>query len=212
MRFKCRTCGEIVKKQPIVPEGFAGWAYSCGECDIQWLKSGEDIPPLDGKVYLKCREKCPELGEICAILVKKPFDEEIGNEFYVQLRSTRDYISDEMTDEVFACGGIVKCRFESVVSHNEYEAWIKVRVLEVIKNDELYKVFDEYIEDPLIPRFDSEEKYTNKWKHIKLWSGGGDIGRYCEIYTDSDGRDHMVLQGYWDLHNEYVYFGNVVGK
>lgn len=213
MRFKCGCCGEIVKKEPRVPEGFAGLAYSCGECGMEWLESGEEIPPLDKQVGWLRREKRPEVGESAFIYVHKPFDEEIGNEFYMQLTSPRDYYSEEMTDEVIACGGIIKCRFESVVSHNEYEAWIKVKVLEVFMNNELHKAFDEYVsQEPLITEFISEEKYTEKWKHINIWEGQGDLGEYCEIFTGSDGREHLVLQKYWDFHNNYVYFGNKVEK
>ena len=213
MRLKCRTCGEEVKKDPRVPEGFAGWAYYCSDNDMEWLESGEEIPPLDCKEYWERREKRPEVGEICAILVRKPFDEDIGNEFYMQLRSPRDYFSDEMTDEVIALGGIVKCRFESVVSRDEYKAWIKVMVLEVIMNDELCKAFDEYEKGtPLVPDFDEEWKYTEKWKHVLLWSGQGDLGEVCDIYTDDDGREHIVMQNYWNFHDDYVYFGNIVSK
>ena len=212
MRFKC-ICGETVKKDPRVPEGFAGWAYSCGETGMEWLEYGEEIPPLDSKEYWERREKRPEVGEICAVLVKKPFDEEIGDEFYMQLTSPSDYYTDIMTDEVIARGGIIKCRFESVVSSDEYKAWIKVRVLEVIMNDELNKAFDEYEkEGSLVPDFEDEDKYTEKWKHMLLWSGQGDLGETCEIYTDDDGREHLVMQDYWDLHNDYVYFGNIVKK
>ena len=211
MRFKCR-CGEEVKKDPRVPEGFVGWAYYCSDNDTEWLERGEEIPPLDCEEYWERREKRPEVGEICAVLVRKPFDEEIGNEFYMQLRSPRDYFSDEMTDEVIALGGIIKCRFESVVSRDEYKAWIKVRVLKVIMNDELYRAFDEFEKGPLVWQREETYQYTEKWKHILIWSGQGDLGEVCDIFTDSGGREHLVMQNYWDFHNEYVYFGNLVNK
>ena len=156
------------------------------------LARGEEIPPLDCEEYWERREKRPEVGEICAVLVRKPFDEEIGNEFYMQLRSPRDYFSDEMTDEVIALGGIIKCRFESVVSRDEYKAWIKVRVLKVIMNDELYRAFDEFEKGPLVWQREETYQYTEKWKHILIWSGQGDLGEVCDIFTDSGGREHLV--------------------
>ncbi|SFC08848.1 hypothetical protein [Ruminococcus albus] len=212
MRFKCGCCGAEVKKEPKVPKGFVGWAYCCDDCIMEWLESGEEIPPLDSESWIR-RETRPEVGEICDIRVRKPFDEEIGDEFYMQLKSPRDYYTDEMTDEVIACGGIIKCRFESVVSRDDYIAWIKVRVLEVFMNDELYKAFDEYErEEPLVSDFERLNYDTGKWRGLLLWDGGGDIGEYCDIYTDSDGREHLVLQGFWDYHNEYVYFGNIVSN
>lgn len=211
MRFKCGCCGEEVKKEPKVPEGFVSWAYYCGESSMEWLESGEEIPPIDSNAWIR-REKRPEVGEICAIRVRKPFDEEMGNEFYMQLRSPRDYYTDEMTDEVIALGGIIKCRLESVVSRDEYIAWIKVRVLEVFMNDELYKAFDEYEKDPLVWQRKETEQYTEKWKNIQIWSGQGDLGETCDIYTDDDGREHLVMQNYWNFHDDYVYFGNIVNK
>lgn len=217
MRFKCGACNNFVEKQPDTPKGFAGWAYSGNT--VEWLAQGEEIPPLESRIWLR-REMIPKTGELCAVKVRLPFDEDMGGEFWAEFLQPNYYLSGDESDETVGSSAIVRCRLESAAEIGEYAAWVMVRVLEAVPYAAVCEAFAEFAQDEGLDRYcgfggekicDETEFETKSFRQM-FWTMEGDVGEKRLIFTDKQGREHLVLLNFYTFHEDYTYFGNIVDK
>ena len=212
LHFKCNVCGEAVKMKKEVKAPFCDWSYdSC----IQWSDIQSDMPTLSEKHWERSTET-PVEGEERIVFVQKPFDEKIGNEFWVKFEPALLFLNgwDEyQEDEIRKCA-MVRCRFEKIIASDEFSAWIKISILQVIPLQDIYKHYNESISEEPIDSFKGNWStdvifQNDKWL-ILGWSAQGDCGETRWIYKDENGKRHIVLTLKFGFDEEVLYIGNVV--
>ena len=209
LRLKCKVCGEfhdIVKK---APAEFEGWAYSV----VEWSDLTDQVPPLSEEHWPRS-ETLPRTGETRIIKVGVTFDEFPGNGFYADYRTADAFFNGHETEDQLGNSAIVKCRFDEVLLSDEYSAWIRVTVLQVLPYDKLAELLptryiNEALEDYI--QVDDTEDIGEKWRII-TWSAQGDLGDTIFIFKDSSNVRHMVVRENWCMSKDIVYFGNVMEK
>lgn len=209
VRFKCKVCGEYHDINKNTPAEFENWAYS----KVEWSDFTDSVPPLSEEHWQRS-ETLPCVGETRIIKVLVTFDEVIGSEFYADYLTAYAFFNGHETEEQFENSAIVKCRFEEVVLSDEYNAWIKVTVTEVLPYHKIaellppHYVYEDF-EDYGGSKFNDTENIGDKWRIIS-WSIQGDVGEIEYIFTDSKGIRHLVIFNQWMMSADVIYFGNVV--
>ena len=215
--FSCGCCGNDEKMNTQLPEGFAGWAYSCER--IEWLSPNAPLPALDESKFERLSET-PKINEKHRLRVYMPFRQQLGSEFYMQYLAPKLYLSGEPSDEVYRSCAIVKCRLDRVITAHAYAAWVEVTVLDVIGFGELHEEFAPHSVDDTLEKFcdypfEHAENYLeydeNGWKDFD-WTLQGDVGTSYLIHTDEQGVRHLICEQYYDFHDEITYFGNIISR
>ena len=109
----------------------------------------------------------------------------------------------------------MKCRFDEIIASDEYNAWIKVEVLDVVMFPQLVKVYSEYKTSETLEDFWTmctcvdTDAADGAWELIS-WNAQGDIYEGKVIYTDADGVRHIVWLNIEDFFTHISYFGNIV--
>lgn len=228
LRFKCRGCQKYVRMNKKVCDAFSDWVYGCG----QWSDFDENVPELSEQNWVRS-ELTPAVGENRTVFVQSPFDEEIGNEFWLLYEPALLYFNGwgDCTEEDICKCAIVRCRFQKVLISNEYSAWIRVTVQEVVFLHELYKYYEEVRENVPIGAFEEIPKETDfqndRWHvtsfeeipeetdfqsdrwHVTSWTAQGDCGEIKWIYTDENGIQHLVMKLWYAFDEEVFYVGNI---
>lgn len=193
------------------PYGFAGWAYS----EMEWSDFETKVPPLEEQHWPRS-ERIPVVGESRIVLVTSPFDEKCGNTFYIEFVPPLALFNGYESAEELRDSAIVQCKFERILSADEYCAWIEVKILKVILLSELPEIYPPSQTNCEIEEFDgirSKDIYIDfmddTWK-IMSWSGQGDLGEYKTFYTDTNGVRHLVRLDYWVGGEHAIFFGNIV--
>lgn len=212
--FKCSCCRQYIRMEKKVEGDFSDWAYHYG---VEWSDYNESVPELSYENWERS-ERTPVVNEMRTLLVSVPFDEKIGNEFYVYFEPALIYFNgwdDTNENDTQKCA-VIRCRLDKILKRNEYEAWIVVYIEDVISLGELYKHFVPTIVKKDIDIFDNvPEKIqhtmfeNDKWS-VKYWDAQGDCGEYKWIYTDDNGIRHLVMQSWFDFDHSIVYIGNIV--
>ena len=218
LRFRCSCCNSYHDINRKLPEGFLGWSYPGRE----WSDFTDDVPPLSQKRWRITKEVTkigsdviPKAGQIRTVRVHLPFEEDIGSEFYMDYLPISAYLDSFERAEQFERSAIVKCRFTEIIAADEYNAWIKVKVLDVIMFPQLVKTFAEYktsstIEDHMTMcscnDIDAEDA---PWQLIS-WNAQGDIYEGKVICTDESGVRHIVWLTVEDFFTHISYFGNII--
>ena len=210
MFFKCNICENDIHMNKKTINEFQEWAYE--DC-VEWTNLDDEIPSLDKDIFGgTLNVETPQIGEEKILFVKKPFDEELGNEFYVKFEPALIHYNgyDGYIEEFPKCA-IVKCRFEKIISYNEYCAFIRVIVIDVILLHDIYKRFPEKTNKEPIEEFGvrAEVIVENESWTIIAWSMQGDVGGCRWIYTDIDGKRHLVMEDYYSFDEEILYVGNI---
>lgn len=212
--FKCACCKKDIRMKKEIKEHFADWAYYYG---VEWSDFEEDTPDFSDEDWNRS-ETTPIVEMDRTIHVWKPFDECIGNEFWVLFEPALCYFNgwdcvDE--SEIEKCA-IIRCKLTKILKRNEYEAWVIVHVQEVVPISELYKYFSPHIAAIDLNVFDGipEKIYQticdmNKWL-VTCWDAQGDCGEYKWIYIDENGTRHLVMQSWFDFDQGIVYLGNIM--
>lgn len=210
IKFKCKCCNtyhEMIKKFPV---GFSGWAYS----NMEWSDYEEEVPSLSEK-YQVHSDRVPKNGEFRIIKVHTPFDEKIGDEFYMEFVPEYVFFNGYDDMEQIHDTAIVQCRLEEVILTDEYSGWIRVKVLNVILLSELSEVYPPFLTNCKLEEYvgtcecDESDFVDAPWE-MKYWTGQGDIGECKTIYTDTNGFRHLILMNYYDWFRDVTYFGNIV--
>ena len=218
LKFRCSCCNSYHDLNRTVPTGFSGWSYP----DMEWSDFTDDVPPLSQERWRITDEvkkigsdNMPKVGEIRTVRVKLPFEEETGNEFYMDYMPVSAYLDSFETADQFEGSAVVKCRFKEIIAADDYNAWIKVEVLEVIGFKQLTEVLPAYrTEHPLedygtmctCADIDAEDA---QWQLIS-WNAQGDIYEGKVIYTDEGGIRHIVWLNIEDFFTHISYFGNII--
>lgn len=211
INFKCGTCEKYVHMRKEVSHGFSDWAYDCGE----WSDFDKEVPELSQEYWTRS-DKVPAVGESRSIFVTNPFDEAIGNKFYMLYEPALIHFNgwEEDSDDIRKCA-IVYCEFERVLLSDEYGAWIRVKVEKVYLLHELCEIFQAVkINGPidaLDGLFDKVYFQNDRWL-IMGWTGQDDVGEINWIYTDDDGERHLVMMLEYSFHVSTLSIGNVVSS
>ena len=210
INFKCKACDSYHEMTKKFPAGFSGWAYS----DMEWSDFEEEVPPLSEKHWIRS-DRIPKMGELRIIKVKDPFDEEIGNEFYMEFMPALAFFNGYDNVEQIHDSAIVQCRLEKIVLADEDSGWIRVKILNVILLSELFETYPSFLTDRKLEEYagvfecDENDFMDAPWE-IKYWSSEGAIGEHRMIYMDANGIRHLVLMHYYDWYSDVTYFGNIV--
>jgi len=205
------------------PEGFSGWSYPY----MVWSDFTDEVPPLSKKRNFFDSEEwhsdvIPQSGQTRTVKVCFPFEEKIGNEFYMDYTPKPDDLDDSKSADDFERSAVVRCRFTELLVANDYEAWIKVLVLEVIMFRQLVTVCDAYETDKPLTDFGGclgvgsgidcrEDCSEGPWKAITL-DAQSDVTEEKVFFTDENGVCHLVWMNE-NPYNELIsYFGNVIQK
>ena len=218
LKFKCKCCDSYHDLKRTVPEGFSGWSYP----GMEWSDFTDEVPPLSQERWRITEEvtkigsdNIPRAGEIRTVRVQLPFEEEIGGEFFMDYLPVSAYLDGLETADQFERSAVVKCRFIQVISSDEYNAWIKVEVLEVIMFPELINAFSEYRINTPLEDYGTMSTCTDTdaddapWELIS-WNAQGDIYECKVLYTDTAGVRHIVWMNIEDFFTHISYFGNIV--
>ena len=214
LKLKCKCCNSYHDLNRTVIDGFAGWSYPC----MEWSDFTDKVPalsknPKDKTVFIS--DNIPKKGEIRTVNVRTPFEESVGNEFFMDYLPISVYLNGFNTSMDFNRSAIVKCRFAELISSDGYNAWIKVEVLNTIMFSELINTFNEYKTDNSLEDFgtmctcidiDAEDA---PWKLI-AWNAQGDIYEGKAIHTDNSNIPHIVWLYHEDFFTKVSYFGNIV--
>lgn len=192
------------------PNGFSGWSYS----DMEWSDFEREVTPLSEEHWSRS-DRIPKIDEFRIVKVKIPFDENCGNQFYMEFMPALAFFNGYDNAEQVRDSAIVQCRFEEIILADEYCAWIKIKVLKVILLSELLEVYPPYLIDCELEEYAGAGKCVNSdfmdvSQEIKSWSAQGDIGESKMIFIDSNGVRHLVLMHYYDFFSNVTYFGNIV--
>lgn len=214
LRFKCKVCGEVVEMKKEVKAPFCDWSY---DYCIEWSDLNSDVPALTEKHWERSSET-PIAGEKRIVFVQKPFDEKIGNEFWVKFEPALLFFNgwdESPEDEIWKCA-MVRCRFEKIIVSDEFFAWIEVSVIKVIPLHDIYKHYNEFITDEPIDSFKGNWStdvifQNDKW-YVLGWSAQGDCGETRWIYKDENGKRHLVLTLKFGFDEEVLYRGNIISS
>lgn len=217
IQFRCSSCLQQTDMKMDIPKGYAGWAYSCER--IEWLAPDALLPALDEQRFERLG-KTPKRNEKHRLRVCMAFRQELGSEFYMQYLSPKLYLSDEPSDEIYRSCAIVRCRLDRVITATAFSAWVEVTVLDVIGFAQLHERFAAYETEQTLedfceypsPHADNYMNYDEDgWKDFN-WSMQGDVGTSFLIHTDRQGVRHLIMEQYYDFHDDITYFGNMISR
>ncbi len=213
IKFRCKCCKQLVEMNRTIPEGFADWAYN----NISWSDFDEKVPMLSENIWV-CSDRIPKANEMRTIKVTSPFEEKTGSEFNIMFRPASILCNGwgEYPEDIDKCA-VVRCRFEKILAVNEYEAYIRVKVMRVIPLSEIHRAYKPVFTDDDLESFagmakcDTTECRTEKWE-AEYWTGQGDIGENKLMYIDDNNQRHLIIMEYYDFHEDIAYIGNIIRK
>lgn len=211
IKFHCKCCKQLVEMNRTIPEGFAEWAYN----NISWTDFDEKVPLLSKNIFM-CSDRIPKADEMRTIKVSSPFEESVGSEFNTIFSPTSIFYNGwgEYPEDIDKCA-VVRCRFEKVLAIDEYGAYLRIKVLQVIPFAEIHRTYEPVFTDDDLESFagmakcDTTECCTEKWE-AKYWTGQSDIGENKLICIDSNNLRHLIIMEYYDFHEDIAYIGNII--
>ncbi|MCM1288950.1 MAG: hypothetical protein NC240_11635 [Clostridium sp.] len=216
LRFKCSACNKYVETNKEVIGSFVNWGYyNC----VEWSNFADDVPDLSEQNWIGS-ERTPIANELRTVRVRKPFDEKIGNEFFTLYEPAPLFFNgwNNATKEELQNCAVVKCKFEKILASDEYRAWISVSIKKVLPLHTLCNYYENTVTNAPIDKFEdiSESKCDRVFQNdewlIMAWDAEGDCGESKWIYTDECGVRHLVMQMYFDFHEDIIYLGNVTNS
>lgn len=218
LKFKCRCCNSYHDINQTVPTGFSGWSYP----GMEWSDFTDDVPPLTQERWRITEEVkkigsdvIPKIGDVRTVRVMLPFEEEIGSEFYMDYMPVSAYLDSFERAEQFEKSAVIKCKLMKIIAADDYNAWIKVKVLDVIMFPQLADAFPAYKTDESLEDFWTGCSCTDidaddaLWKLIS-WNAQGDVYEGKVIFTDAGGISHIVWLNVEDFLTHISYFGNII--
>ena len=170
----------------------------------------DPVHDADWLVY----EKIPGLHEQCFLKVAYPFHGEPGEKFWFLYQPGLSFYNgwDEYPEELNQ-SAMIQCRFEKILTQNEYSATISVIITEVRMLRDLYQYYPEHVRPDLFEKFEPSDVRPSsfsyqEWFHDE-WNIQGDLGKWKLFFTDETGKQHLILMGRWDTHRDDIYIGNI---
>ena len=210
--FKCSSCDDFHEMDRDVPTGFSGWSYP----EMLWTDFTDKVPPLSKDLVLRNlhSDVTPKVGQTRTLRVWLPFEETIGNEFYMDYSPKSVHLNWYKSANDLARSAIVKCKFTEILESNDFQAWIKVLVLDVKMFPDLVNTFEPYKTGKALEAFASMEcdhvdLFEKAWKLIS-WSAQDDVTERKAIFTDRRGVRHLVWMSHDDFTERVSYFGNII--
>lgn len=211
VKFRCKCCKQLVEMNRTIPDGFADWAYN----NISWSDFDEKVPQLSKNIWVYS-DRTPKINEMRTIKVTSPFEESVGCEFNIIFQPVSILYNGwgEYPEDINKCA-VVRCRFEKILAINEYEAYIRVKVIRVTPFFEIHRIYEPVFTDNDLESFagmakcDITECCTDKWEAI-YWTGQGDIGENKLIYIDDNNMRHLIIMEFYSFHEDIAYIGNII--
>lgn len=179
----------------------------------EWLATGEPVPPLDEHIWLRSVEM-PQVGERRLIKVDAPFKADIGDRLSLLYLPANSFFNGwEEAPEELELSAVVCGTFEKVICNDDFCAFIKVVVEEVIPFPKLHMHYPrKKIPSLFESGYGEYSKLVFTWKNWEYYSfdAQGDVGDRRLIFTDDEGKRHLVLFGEWSMHDDFVHCGNAV--
>lgn len=208
MIFKCRCCNETVDEIPKLTAGMSELVF-----EPEWLAKGEDIPPLDEHIWLRSDE-FPQAGERRLIKVSAPFKADIGERLNLLYLPANAALNDwDGAPEELELSAVVYGIFERVLSNDNYCAWIEVNIERVVPFPELCKHYPcRKISSLFEGGFGECTKLDFRWRNWEyyVFSAQGDCGEWRLIFTDDEGKRHLVMFYEYGWHDGFAQVGNAV--
>lgn len=206
--FKCSVCKNYIRMNKKLDDLFSDWAYACGE----WSDFGEDVPELSKQNWIHS-ELTPVVGETRTVFVRMPFDETIGNEFWLLYEPALLYFNswEDCSEQDIANCAVVRCKFQKILISDEYSAWIRVTVQEVVFLHELCNYYQDIrgnISNAFKGITEETEFQNDRW-HVTSWTMQNDCGEMKWIYIDENGIRHLVMKLWYAFDEEILYIGNI---
>lgn len=210
MKFKCRCCGKYEEPIKKALKGYEMLAYD----RMVSFTNFKDEKDIDVNNY-EVMEKSPCKDEMCILKVHFPFNFEVGDRFNMLFRPANSYYNgwDEDYSEEISQSAIVSCKFEKEILSYEENGFIWAKTEDVILLPDLIKRFPEHhcgkSFDEWKKGYNDEYKYSDEWTEYS-WNAQGDCGVWNLIYTDKNGRRHLLLLCSWGFHYDNISCGNIV--
>ena len=219
MNFICRCCkSRVAKTKPaefLSDVGLHTTAYH-----FEWVNFNEE--DKDKPIAERRREnfdETPEEGKNYIMMVEKPFDEELGGIFTSVFEPSMMLINGwdcaDRPEDIYKAAAVL-CQFMEVLWADDFSAYIKVKVRNVVLLSELYKVLPETESETPVEFYDDDEEVWTEYEDEhwlnRNWDGQGDVGGQQYLYTDENGRSHEVMTSWFDFHDDSYYLGNRVNK
>ena len=220
MNFLCKCCKSRVTKSEKAENDFMNdvglhkTAYH-----MEWAKFKEgDERPVNEREWVDFDET-PVVGETYIMRVQEPFDVEQGKIFTTIFEPSMMFLngwSCASRPEDIGKAAAVLCRFTEVLWSDDFSAYIRVKVRNVVPLSELYKVLPVTESDTPVELFGEHEdvwtEYEDEHWLDRDWNGQGDVGEQQWLYTDDNGVTHEVLTNWWSFHCNTYYLCNRVNK
>lgn len=211
LAFKCPACKKVHEFNTLNMKQDSGIGISGVDWGIEWSDFMMEVPNLNER-HWKRSSSIPEVGSYRSVLVSHPFNLSIGDKIWTLFQPALSLFNgwDDHPEEINNSAMIKFC-FESIISHNEKEAWIVIRIEDVI----LLKEADirlQLRESPGIMRnfdlYNSTHIFTyEEWLYIDSGSQG-DIGSWALLKKTAN-HYSLILEAYWDFNNNSIHCGNI---
>lgn len=212
LSLKCRACEHDDQPTQRVLLGFALIAY---DDMLEWSDFVKDAPPANERCWVRSDTQ-PCVGEHRIVNAQCPFNFKIGDRFWVLYRPALSSLNGwEDSPNEIELSALVKVRFVRTLSHGDYNAWVKVRVEDVLPLGQICDRFPARV----IKRKDLWPQWGAFAEHpgctcgdfsLYSWNDQGDVGGWYVTYTDPSHVTHVILYNEWYSHHDDIYCGNIV--
>ncbi|MCP1225314.1 hypothetical protein [Sebaldella sp. S0638] len=210
LSFLCNACNKTASPKKEVLDKFDIIAY---DSMVEWSDFTKDDDLENKGEYWQRSMEIPVKNESKIIRVHFPFNFETGESFWLLFMPGTSFFNgwEEHPEEIDQ-SAIVQCRFDNILYQNENNAWIEVKISDVIP---LLDVAEKFTPKQDISYLDSlknrEYTYMFEYKHwiYHSWGEQGDIGGWGLIHKHSTGKNYMILFNEWSFHYDNVYCGSL---
>ncbi|MFC7677400.1 hypothetical protein [Paenibacillus sp. GCM10028914] len=211
LSFLCPACKKVHEFHAMNMKEDKDISISGVDWGVEWSDFMIEVPNLNERHWERS-STMPVVGSYRSVLVSHPFNLAIGDEIWTLFQPALSLFNgwDEHPEEINN-SAMVKFCFKSIISRNEKEAWIVIRIEDVL----LLKEADIRLksrESPGIMKnfdlYDSSHIFTyEEWLYIDSCSQG-DIGSWALLKKKAK-HYSLILEGYWDFSHNSIYCGNI---
>ena len=179
LSFSCSVCGAAATPEKTVLDGFNIIAY---DMMAEWSDFTKDDDLENKGEHWTRSNEMPVKNRIRVIKVHNPFNFEIGESFWLLFTPALSFFNgwDSHPEEIDQ-SAIVQCRFENILHQNENDAWIEIRILDVIPLLDMAEKFSSKRDMKYLDSLKNGE-YSWKFEHkhwiYYSWSAQGDLGSW----------------------------------
>ena len=219
MNFMCSCCKQrVAKNKPAEFLNKVGLHTTAYHMDWVVFEKADAALPFTERRWVNLDDP-PSEGEMYTMKVRHPFDEEICGIFTAIFEPAMMFINGwdcaEHPEDIGKAAAVL-CQFTEVLWADEYSAFIKVRVRNVVPLADLCRVLPVKESDTPVERFGecSEvwTEYEDEHWLSRNWNGQGDVGEQQYLYRDDEGKVHEVMTSWFDFHDDTYYLHNNVNK